>query len=90
MRAKVSFLAEKSKEEQEQVAVLTAPLSAVEDLDGKKIVYVVVDDKAIQKEISTGRLFGSYVEIISGLEEGEKIIDNLNEKIKDGIHVKVL
>ena len=90
MSAKVSFLAEKSKEEQEQVPVLTAPLSAVEDLDGKKIVYIVVDDKAVQKEISTGRLFGNYVEIISGLEDGDKIIDDLNEKVKDGIQVKVL
>lgn len=90
MSAKVSFLAEKSKEEQEQIPVLTAPLSAVEDLDGKKIVYIVADDKAVQKEISTGRLFGNYVEITSGLEEGDKIIDDLNEKIKDGIQVKVL
>ncbi len=90
MSAKVSFLSEKSKEEEEQIPVLTAPLSAVEDLDGKKITYVVEDDKAVQKEITTGRLFGNYVEIISGLEEGEKIIDDLNEKIKDGIQVKVL
>lgn len=90
MSAKVSFLSEKSNEEQEQIPVLTAPLSSVEDLDGKKVVYIVVDDKAIQKEISTGRLFGNYVEIVSGLEDGEKIIDNLNEKIKDGIQVKVL
>jgi len=35
-------------------------------------------------------LFGNYVEITSGLEEGDKIIDDLNEKIKDGIQVKVL
>lgn len=90
MSAKVSFLSEKSKEEQEQIPVLTAPLSAVEDLDGKKVVYIVVDDKAVQKEISTGRLFGNYVEIISGLEEGDKIIDDLNEKVQDGIQVKVL
>jgi hypothetical protein len=83
-------LSEKSREEEEQIPVLTAPLSAVEDLDGKKVVYVVVDDKAVQKEISTGRLFGNYVEIISGLEEGEKIIDNLNEKVKDGVQVRIL
>jgi RND family efflux transporter MFP subunit len=89
MSAKVSFLSEKTKQE-DQTPVLTLSLSAIEDLDGKKIVYIVADDKAIQKEITTGRLFGSYVEIISGLEEGEKIIDNLNEKIKDGIQVKVL
>lgn len=90
MSAKVSFFSEKSKEEEEQVPVLTAPLSAVEDLDGKKVVYTVVDNEAVQKEISTGRLFGNYVEIVGGLEEGEKIIDNLNEKIKDGVEVKVL
>jgi RND family efflux transporter MFP subunit len=90
MSAKVSFLAEQSKEEEDQSAVLTAPLSAVEDVEGKKIVYIVVDDKAVQKEITTGRLFGNYVEIISGVDEGEKIIDDLNEKIKDGIQVKVL
>ena len=90
MSAKVSFLAEQSNEEKDQEPVLTAPLSAVEDFEGKKIVYVVVDDKTVQKEITTGRLFGNYVEITSGLEEGEKIIDNLNEKIKDGIQVKVL
>jgi RND family efflux transporter MFP subunit len=90
MSAKVSFLSEKSKEEEDMTPVLTAPLSAVEDVDGKKIVYVVVDDAAVQKEITTGRLFGSYVEVSSGLSEGDKIIDNLNEKIKDGIQVKIL
>jgi RND family efflux transporter MFP subunit len=90
MSAKVSFLSEKSKEEEDMTPVLTAPLSAVEDIDGKKIVYVVVDDAAVQKEISTGRLFGSYVEVTSGLSEGDKIIDNVSEKIKDGIQVKVL
>lgn len=90
MSAKVSFLAEQSNQEEDQIPVLTAPLSAVEDFEGKKIVYIVVDDKAVQKEISTGRLFGNYVEITSGLAEGEKIIDNLNEKIKDGIQVKVI
>ena len=90
MSAKVSFLSEKSKEEQEQLPVLTAPLSAVEDLNGKKVSYLVIDDVAVQKEISTGRLFGNYVEVLSGLSEGDKIIDNLNENIKDGVQVKVL
>ena len=90
MSAKVSFLAEQSKEEENQLPVLTAPLSAVDDFEGRKIVYIVIDDKAVQKEITTGRLFGNYVEINSGLAEGEKIIDDLNEKIKDGVQVKVL
>jgi len=90
MSAKVSFLSEKNDNEENQSPVLTIPLSAVDELNGKKIVYVVNDNKAVQKEISTGRLLGNYVEVISGLKEGEEIIDNLNDKIKDGVPVKVL
>ncbi len=89
MSAKVSFLSEKTKEEENQTPVLTAPLSGVEDINGQKVVYLISDDVAVQKEITTGRLFGSYVEITSGLIEGDKIIDNLNEKIKDGVKVKI-
>ena len=44
----------------------------------------------MQKEITTGRLFGNYVEITSGLEDGDKVIDDLNEDIKDGIKVNVI
>jgi RND family efflux transporter MFP subunit len=90
MSAKVSFLSEKKGEEENQVPVLTIPLSAVDDINGKKIVYLVKDDQAFQKEVVTGRLLGNYVEIISGLEEGEELVDNLNDKIKDGVQVKVL
>ena len=90
MSAKVSFLSETKGEESDQLPVLTVPLSAVDEVNGKKIVYVVKDDKAFQKEISTGRLLGNYVEIISGLAERDEIIDNLNENIKDGVQVKVL
>ena len=90
MSAKVSFLSEKKEGEENQLPVLTIPLSAVDEVNGKKIVYVVKDDKAYQKEITTGRLLGNYVEIISGLAEGDEIIDNLNDQIKDGVQVKVL
>jgi RND family efflux transporter MFP subunit len=90
MSAKVSFLSEKNENEENQLPVLTIPLSAVDELNGKKIVYVVNDNKAVQKDISTGRLLGNYVEVISGLKEGDEIINDLNEKIKDGVQVKVL
>jgi len=90
MSAKVSFLAENTGRQENQLPVITIPISAVDEKNGKKIVYIVKDDKAIQKEIDTGRLLGSYVEIISGLKEGDEIIDNLNENIEDGVQVKVL
>jgi RND family efflux transporter MFP subunit len=90
MSAKVSFLSEKNESEENQLPVLTIPLSAVEEINGKKIVYFVNNDKAVQSEITTGRLLGNYVEVVSGLKEGDEIIDNLNDKIKDGVKVKVL
>ena len=90
MSAKVSFLSERTKEEEDQRPVLTLPLSAVEDVGGKKVVYLINDNVAVQKEITTGRLFGNYVEITSGLEDGDKVIDDLNEDIKDGIKVNVI
>jgi len=90
MSAKVSFLSEKNESEENQLPVLTIPLSAVEEINGKKIVYFVNNDKAEQSEITTGRLLGNYVEVVSGLKEGDEIIDNLNDKIKDGVKVKVL
>jgi HlyD family secretion protein len=90
MSAKVSFLSKTKEAEENQLPVLTIPLSAVDEVNDKKIVYLVKDDKAVQKEITTGRLLGNYVEVISGLIEGEEIIDNLNEKIKEGVQVKVL
>jgi len=89
MSAKVSFLSRSNEEEKDQAPVLTAPLSAVEEMDGKKVAFTVVRDMAVQRDIITGRLFGNYVEIISGLVEGDKIINDLNEKIKDGVQVKV-
>ena len=90
MSAKVSFLSEKNENEENQLPVLTIPLSAVEEINGKKVVYFVMNDKAVQSEITTGRLLRNYVEVVSGLKEGDEIIDNLNEKIKDGVQVKVL
>ncbi|MCK7528482.1 MAG: hypothetical protein MZV64_68410 [Ignavibacteriales bacterium] len=51
MSAKVSFLSEKSKEEQEQIPVLTAPLSAVEDLDGKKLFILLLMIKLFKKKL---------------------------------------
>ena len=48
-----------------------------------------LNDKAVKNEIVTGQTLGSYVEVISGLNSGQKVINNLDEKIKDGVEVKL-
>ena len=55
--------------------VLIVPKYAVQKKDGKKIVEVLENGKIQEKEIQTG-LEGTndMVEVISGLEEGEKVV----------------
>jgi membrane fusion protein, heavy metal efflux system len=53
-------------------AVLAVPEDAVQDLDGKKVVFVADSaDKFAARTVETGRASGGLLEILSGLKEGE-------------------
>lgn len=52
--------------------VLAVPEDAVQDLDGKKVVFVAEGgDEFAARPVQTGRTAGGLVEIVSGLAEGE-------------------
>jgi macrolide-specific efflux system membrane fusion protein len=58
-----------------KTGVLAAPGTAVRREGGKKLVLVVgPDGKTAKREVKTGWKEGSYIEIISGLKEGESVI----------------
>ena len=57
--------------------------------NNKNIVFTISDNKAVKNEIEIGQTLGSYYEVLSGLQSGQKIISELNEKIKDGVKVKL-
>jgi cobalt-zinc-cadmium efflux system membrane fusion protein len=53
--------------------VLTVPEEALQDLDGKKMVFVM--EKEVEftaRPVETGRMAGGMVEIVSGLKEGDR------------------
>jgi multidrug resistance efflux pump len=54
--------------------VVTIPAAAVKDEDGKKIVKVWEDGKAVEREVATGRTSGDRIEIKSGLKEGDEVV----------------
>ncbi|NCS90593.1 MAG: hypothetical protein GW789_17905, partial [Ignavibacteria bacterium] len=56
---------------------------------GEKIVYVVKDTIAHQKIVTTGLSNEKVTEVISGLNEGEKLVVMGQELLKDGIRVSV-
>ena len=90
MSAKVLFLNEPVKESELQTQqCLVVPESSIVNVDGKSIVYMVRDDKVILVPITTGKTLGAYVEITSGLSNGDKVIEDANADLKEGMKVKV-
>lgn len=90
MSAKVSFFTEPLDTAiVNQKPILVIPSSAVRFENGKSFVFTISNDKALKNEISIGQKLGSYVEVLSGLQSGQKVIDKLDDKIKDGVEVKL-
>ena len=90
MSAKVVFLNESSSKLsfEDTKQFLCVPASSVVNRNNKQVAYVVRDDKAVEVPVTTGQQFGSYIEIKSGLSNGDKVIEPVNDKIKDGLKVK--
>lgn len=66
-----------------------------ENAEGQQYVYMVTDkieNKAIAKRviIETGKAQGDYIEVLSGLQNGNEIIDEGARSVKDGQEVKIL
>jgi RND family efflux transporter MFP subunit len=90
MGAKVLFLTKQTeKSEMQEKPFLSVPSTAVAERDGKKIVYCVNDNVATPVVVVVGRRLGSSTEIVSGLTPGEKVIDNINTAIVEGVKVKI-
>lgn len=53
--------------------VLAVPEDALQDLDGKKVVFVAENDTEFgARQVQAGRASGGMIEILSGLKEGER------------------
>jgi RND family efflux transporter MFP subunit len=90
MGAKVLFLTKQAeKSEMQEKPFLSVPSTAVVERDGKKIVYCVNDNVATSVVVTVGRRFGAMTEILSGITSGEKVIDNINAAIVEGVKVKI-
>jgi RND family efflux transporter MFP subunit len=90
MSAKVLFLSDKPKDEvKDEKPALIVPMTSIAKRDGRDVVYLVKDEKAVEVPVTTGRKFNEYLEITSGISDGDKVIDKITDQIKNGIKVKV-
>ena len=54
--------------------VLAVPEAAVLDDRQERIVFVAVDDGYLPQAVEVGARHGGYVEVLRGLEEGERVV----------------
>jgi RND family efflux transporter MFP subunit len=69
--------------------MLTVPLTAVATRGGKKVVYAVHENQAVETPIVVGREFGALVEVTQGLSSGDKVIASVTEQIAGGSRIKI-
>lgn len=69
--------------------VLTVPLSAMTDSSRNSVFVVTAQDTLERREIKTGADDGNFVEIISGLSEGETVITSATGGLENGMKVTV-
>lgn len=90
MSAKALFLSKPVEAAQTTAKpILTLSASALATRNGQKVVYVIRENKAIEVPVSVGKEMGSLVEITSGVSAGEKVVNKVNDAIRDGTKVKV-
>ena len=69
-------------------SALAVPLSAMSD--NRQFVFVETPEKTLERrKISTGMDDGKYIEILSGLSEGETVITSATKGLEDGMKVTV-
>jgi len=89
MGIKVTFLGAEQKKEPGAAPSILIPKSAVRDENGKKIVFLMKDDKAERRAVTLGADRGSDTEVIAGVTAGDTLIVRGPENLRDGQSVEI-
>jgi multidrug efflux pump subunit AcrA (membrane-fusion protein) len=71
-----------------KIDVIAVPITSVIEEDGREFVFVVEDGKAYHREIETGDRTEEWVQVVSGLDVGERLVVEGVGKIKEGQKVE--
>lgn len=70
---------------------LVVPVDAVYDIDSKKVVFVVKNNKIVEeRNVKTGLRYKGFIEIISGVNLTEQVVYKGGELLTDGMKVEVI
>lgn len=68
---------------------VTAPLFTVQDKGGERIVFVERDGTAFARTVALGVIEGDRVQVLEGLEPGDRLIVAGHAEVEDGTRVNV-
>lgn len=88
-RLKPGFFAEVSLQTGGNPAALIIPESALFSQEGKFFTYTVQDETAKRKEVETGIRFEGKVEVLKGIQKGDRVITVGHEQLSEGMKVKI-
>ena len=88
MRAKVAFLSRTLKEEEQKPRIAVNP-SALVTKSTQTTVCVVQENRVIEREIKVGGKLGDMIEVLAGLEAGERVVIKPPPRLKDGAKIKI-
>ncbi|HWK75937.1 MAG TPA: efflux RND transporter periplasmic adaptor subunit [Povalibacter sp.] len=71
-----------------EAPALLIPEQALVPEGDRKFVFGVRDDKAVRLEVKTGRRRPGAVEVLDGISEGDVVVVEGTQKIRDGVSVK--
>jgi RND family efflux transporter MFP subunit len=88
MSAKVSFLSQRVTPEQQKPFVAVNP-DAVTQRNGKTVVFVVRDNRAVEMPVTPGKKIADLTAIAGDVKSGEKAVLKPPPELKDGALVKL-
>lgn len=72
------------------VSALVVPRNAFVGSVSSNQIFVAKDGKAVLTEVNSGRSFGDYIEIISGINKGDQVIISGQINLTDGAVIEVI
>ena len=90
MSARINFMNPDTLSESIPDSGVAIPSAAIVMLDGRPVVFTIIDNTARAIEIETGPKFGSVTRIERGIAAGQKVILSPPPNLKDGDKVKVV
>jgi len=90
MAAKVNFLRIDSEKGPKEAPKMLIPKTAVLNVNGKLIAFIIgPGSKAKEVTIKTGKIYGDYYEVLSGLAPGASLIISGMDKVSDGSTIEL-